>query len=304
MKKIGLGAALGLMSVVGFAQAQTAPEGGATLVPAGFVKDTGSAERIAVADALRRITQEIPAAVCHVQNGVERPLAAEMAQHGLDQFNLLTTALLEGDDKRGIIGAEEDRRTRQAIADLEAAWTPWRAAVEKALADPADSAAATLVYTSAAALYDQTVEVLDDIKSTHIMPSQILFADAMMIDVAGTQAILAQKMSWLACLHWSGASDEAEALAAARAQYEFGFRALLNGEPALGITPPPTEEIANALSAAIPLFEANLAAIDQLLAGEAVGPEEAAALYRRLSEKMLAAEEIATLYAQHAKRIF
>jgi hypothetical protein len=201
------------------------------------------------ADKLRTITQEVAAATCFLHNDLEVPLATEVAQYGLDQFDVLTLALLEGDDSLGIIGGEENRRARAMIEDFRANWAPVHAAVVAVLEDPSDTAAVDQVHGLATAMLETSMDVLSKVESVHVIPSELLHGDAMLLDVAGRQALLTQRLSFLACKKWSGAGNDAydELLRAETAQYIFGFEALLNGAPQLGISAPPNAEIANAL---------------------------------------------------------
>lgn len=299
-----IAAATLMLSSAGFSETTSQPA--YALIDAGFVEDTGAANRIEAADKLRTITQEVAAAACFLHNDVEVPLATEVAQYGLDQFDVLTIALLEGDESLGIIGGEENRRARAMIEEVRADWAPISSAVVAILEDPSDATAMEQIYGHASSMLESSMTLLSKIESVHVIPSELLYADAMLLDVAGRQSLLTQRLSYLACKKWSGAGNDAydELLRVETDQYIFGFEALLNGAPQLGIAAPPNAEIANALGSINADFGVVKAKLNELIETQSLDRARVGEFYRLLNAKMVQMEAVSALYAEHAKRIY
>ena len=287
-----------------FAAEQRASD--ADIVPASLVEDRGAANRIEAGDRLRVLSQTVPAAVCHLHNGVAVDLAATQIVDSLAEFDLLTSALLDGDSILGIEGAEERRRTRMMITDLQAAWAPMRAAAESIVADPTNAVSAKTAYDLATALLDQSYALLSQIEGQYSNPTEILATDTMLLEISGRQSMMTQRLAFLACRMWSGAADAnyAEKLQQAGSQFEAGFNALIFGAPGLGVSPPPTEEIAAALDAVAADCATVISKLQNLVATGQKDPAQAAELYRILTEKTDEMDMIAHLYAVHSKRVY
>lgn len=272
----------------------------------GFVDDTGAAIRIEAGDALRTISQEVPAAVCHLHNGVASELSAKLLREGLDKFDLMADALLNGDSNFGIIGGEERVKTRRMIEEVQASWAPLREAGEGVLADPSNESAVKVFYANASDMLDKTYRLLSEMEGQYANPVELLYSDAMLLEVAGRQSMLSQRLSYLSCLVWSGAADEtySELLNTAAGQFKFAMRAMQSGAPDLGIQPPPTEEIAAKLGEMAADFDVISGHLVTVIETGALDAEAAASLYAILADKMYKMDEIAHLYAVYSKRVY
>ena len=107
-----------------------------------IIQDTGVANRLVVGEVLRSLSQEIPAAACHLHNGINVSDATENLTYGLDQVDELLDALTVGDIFWGIEGPEERRKTLAQLEYLRAEWAPLQAA-GRALLENADPPLAT-----------------------------------------------------------------------------------------------------------------------------------------------------------------
>ena len=309
MKKKGFGrpAALALLLCfpgLGFANEEAvSPE---QLVEVGFVEDTGAAERIEAGDRLRVLSQAVPAAVCHLHNGIATDTASEQLAKGLAEFELLSAALLDGNEALGIIGSEDRRRTRVMIEELRQAWQPMHDAANAVLADSADAAAVATAYGLASAMLDQSYEVLSTIEGQYSNPTEILASDTMLLEIAGRQSMMTQRLAFLSCRMWSGAADDTykDLLNQASSRFELAFGAMIHGAPELGISAPPTAEIAAALDAISADCGLVIAKLNSLVETGQKDAEAAAELYRLLTEKTDAMDEIAHMYAAYSKRIY
>lgn len=284
---------------------------GATSLPRqlqqiGFVDDTGAAIRIEAGDALRTVSQEVPAAVCHLHNDVAPELSAKLLREGLDNFDLMVNALLNGDPNFGITGGEERPKMRRLIEDVKASWEPLRIAGEQILANPSNEAAVEVFYANASDMLDQTYYLLSELEGQYTNPVELLYSDAMLLEVSGRQSMLSQRLSYLSCLVWSGAADETyvDLLNTAAGRFKFAMGALQNGAPELGIQPPPTEEIADKLDYMSEDFDVLSEHLVTVMNTGTLQQEAAAALYTILADKMYTMNEVAHLYATYAKRIY
>ncbi|MEL6838642.1 MAG: type IV pili methyl-accepting chemotaxis transducer N-terminal domain-containing protein [Pseudomonadota bacterium] len=272
----------------------------------GFVEDTGAAIRIEAGDELRVVSQEVPSAVCHLHNGVAQELSAELVIEGIEKFDRMFNALMNGDPDFGIIGGEERARTLRLMEELSGLWIPVRDAAYAVHNNPADTAAVSVVYTSASDLLDKTSVLLSELEAEYSNPVELLYEDAMLLEVSGRQAMLSQRISYLACRKWSGSADDEYIglLRTAASQYDFAMQALQNGAPELGIKPPPTEEIALALQTVADDSALIREKMSSLFDDGTLTPDRAADLYTILADKMHKLEKIAHLYAEYSKRVY
>ncbi|MEL6838641.1 MAG: hypothetical protein AAFP85_05075 [Pseudomonadota bacterium] len=273
---------------------------------AGFVEDTGAALRIEAGDELRVVSQEVPSAVCHLHNGVAPELAADLLIEGVEKFDRLLSALMVGDADFGIIGGEEKPRTIRLLDDLQVDWKTMRAAALSVHDNPNDETSVSLVYGMASDMLEKTYVVLSELEAEYSNPVELLYSDAMLLEVSGRQAMLTQRISYLACRKWSSSADNEyiDLLRTATEQYRFAMQAMQNGAPELGVNPPPTPEIDAALHAVGDDTELVLGKIDTLFETGALSAERAADLYAIMADKMHKMEKIAHLYAEYSKRVY
>ena len=272
----------------------------------GFVADEGAANRIVAGDMLRSLSQEIPAAVCHLHNNIDVAEAAEVLAYSIDAFDTITDALLYGNEEIGIIGEETRRKTIVQLQDLKAAWDPIHIAAQTVLDTPADSEATRTVYESTNSMMDQTYRLLVEIEGEYSNPTEILQTDLMLLEVSGRMAAFNQRLAYEACRVWSHDSNEemVEDLLKTMSYYESSLEALTLGMPSMGIQPPPTEEIANKLAE---IGDHWSEVHDQLVfiaEGNEFPVADREALYHDLIIKLHQIEELEVLYQDHSKRIF
>ncbi|MEM9787468.1 MAG: type IV pili methyl-accepting chemotaxis transducer N-terminal domain-containing protein [Pseudomonadota bacterium] len=272
----------------------------------GFVDDTGAAIRIEAGDVLRTVSQEVPAAVCHLHNNVSSELSTKLLREGLDNFDLMVDALLNGNPEFGIVGGEERAKTRRLLEELQAAWGPLRAAGENVLADPSNDSAVEVMYANASEMLEKSYYLLSELEGQYANPVELLYSDAMLLEVSGRQSMLSQRLSFLSCLVWSGAADDTyiELLNTASEQFKFAMGALRNGAPELGIQPPPTEEIAAKLDYMASDFEVISGHLVTVMETGALDTASAESLYAILADKMYTMNEVAHLYAMYSKRVY
>ena len=255
---------------------------------------------------LRTLSQEIPAAACHLHNNVDVEDAVAELSYSVAKFDAVALALLNGNEDMGIIGAETRRKT---VAELEAlieTWTPIHDAAVAVLDDPSDRTAVDVIYASTDVMLEKTYHLLTEIQSEYSNPAELLQSDLMLIEISARMAMMTQKMAYEACRVWSNEGNDALVadLTETKQIYKASVDALTNGLPALGIIPPPTPEIADSLAAADADWSIIGGLLDRVVAGDPLTNEERLDLYHRLVVKVHKVEGIENLYQEYSKRIF
>ncbi len=276
------------------------------LLPTQFVEDTGAANRIEAGDVLRTVSQEVPSAVCHLHNGVASETSTKLMTQGIAKFDLVLDALMNGNEAIGIVGAEERRKTIVLLEDMQMAWAPVRAASLAVRENPADTAALAVVYDNASILLEKTSYLLSEIEGQYANPVELMQSDVMLLEVAGRQAMMSQRISYLGCRLWSGTADAdyVGALNTAVQQFSFAMNAMRNGMPEVGISPPPTEEIAALLDAAASDWDVITGHINTISTSGNPDLAVTAELYELLADKMYKMEEVSHLYGEFSKRVY
>jgi len=268
-----------------------------------IIQDTGVANRLTVGEVLRSLTQEIPAAVCHLQNQIDVDDAAGILAAGLDQVDELTGALLTGDIFWGIEATETRRKTIAEIEALQAEWAPIQAAGMRVLDDPSDQQAARIVYGAADILMDKTYRLLTTLDAQYSGSAEIQMRDVVLIQVAGRMAALHQRAALDACLLWSNGEDAeiAQDLATTMSHYENSLRALLDGLPAMGILPPRTPGIADKLAEVESYWARNKAVLETAVTGQAATVDVREVLYNHIIDEHVSLLDVIYLYQDHSK---
>ncbi len=268
-----------------------------------FLEDSGAANRIVAGDLLRTLSQEIPSSVCHLHNGIDVEGSIALLTSGTAKFDAVADALLNGNADMGIVGGEERRRTAVEIEALIASWEPIRDAAIAVLNDPSDAASAMTVYDSTDVMLEKTSHLLSELEGEYANPVELMQSDVMLLEVAGRQAMMTQRISYEACRIWSGDGNDALVadLDKTVQQFAFAMNAMSNGMPEVGINPPPTPEIAAHLAVVGGDWDTITGYLETVKAGEA-DAELRAELFQRLNAKMHKMEEIAELYAAFSKR--
>ncbi len=278
-----------------------------TMAPAetsSFVEDIGAADRIRAADRLRTLTQEISAATCFLHNDLLAEDNSALLTESIEEFGMLLDALLHGNADMQIIGQEERAKTVQEIEAIKAGWLPVHDAAKVVLTVPSDVDAANTIYSKSSYLLQTTSHLLSELEGEYAHPTQVLMSDVMLLEFAGRQAMLTQKIAYDSCLVWSGAGGEEHIaeLTEVTVQFDHIARALHDGMPEAGIKPAPTDEIRVALEEVVQDWEGVLTYLRPLTDGDAIGPEDVSQISISMTEKMYRMEAIVALYANYSRR--
>lgn len=270
---------------------------------ASIIQDTGVANRLVVGELLRTLSQEIPAAACHLHNQINSADAEDVLTDGIAQVDELIAALAYGDIFWGITTAEARRKTIAEIANLRAQWAPVLASGRTVLADPSDRAATSLLIGMSDSLYDTTDRLLSTLDGQYSNSAEILRRDVMAIQIAGRMAALNQRIALGACsLTANGQDPELAAdLAQTKTIYENSLMALSDGMPAIGLLPPPTPGISEKLAEIKSIWSENEILIARVVAGQDISQEERFDLYYGLIDERVLILDALYLYQDHSK---
>lgn len=245
------------------------------------IEDIGGSQRIDLSGKLRMLSQRVPAAACYVQLGIDTPATSAMVTAAADEFELITAALEFGNPDLGIIGAEERRKTQVGLGKLNDLWAPVASLARTAAAGTASVDDIATMADQTGPLLEMAKRMVTEIVGEYAHPAAVLQADAMLIDIAGRQRMLAQRMSKNVCLIASGINAEVATaeLQAASGVFDASLNALRDGMPAAGVAPPPTEEIAAGLDAVLDTWNMVQPIVAIALAGEPLDEEQLAIMF-------------------------
>lgn len=301
--RLGLLAMGGAYLYLTGATAATAEDVSAQLINAQLVEDIGASERVEAAALLRVLTQEVSSAACHMTKGVDPEQSRKLLLESKTNFALFLDALQHGNPDLNIIGTEERRKTVMMIEDIRAKWAPVHNAAVRLLDDHSDLDALSMIKAHNEDILAATFDLTSEIAGQYSNPAELLQADVMLLDFAGRQALLTQKMAKIACEIWSGnrGDDRITLLGKTMQTYDLTLTALHDGMPAVGLLPAPTPEIDAALLSARDNWSVIKAELEQLMASDTVSDESKVLLYTHLNEAMYEMEKIEHMYVAHSK---
>lgn len=234
-----------------------------------FAADVGSSERINLAGQLSTLSQRIIASACNLNAGIAVRESNAVLQISTNQFERINDALLYGNRGFGILGEEARPRTLRAITELYDVWTPLQAeALEARVGETQEDLIGSLAEQSNAVLEEANI-LVSEITAQYADPVALLHADALLIDLAGRQRMLSQRMSKAICLIASGIAVEEslEELQATMELFEVTLTALRNGLESVGVRPPPTERIEEGLQFVVEEWNAIRPVMDAVILG-------------------------------------
>ncbi|MGJ8621212.1 MAG: type IV pili methyl-accepting chemotaxis transducer N-terminal domain-containing protein [Yoonia sp.] len=263
-----------------------------------------SAERIRQSGQLRTLTQQVAAASCAVTSGIDVEEAHDVLEHATAEFDRIIGALRLGDEELGILGPEKDRRTIADIDEVEHEWQAIHGAIENVLANGHDIESAHIIDDHNLRLLDLTTKLAADIAGEYAHPFEISAADAFLIEFAGRQRMLTQKIAKDACEVWTGYHADAAVkdLEATMNIFENSLFALRDGMPAMGIQPAPTEAIRSDLDGLITRWDVISANTAILVAGGELNEEQKSEVFHNLEVELIELDHLLEDYQAYAER--
>ncbi|MDB2407827.1 type IV pili methyl-accepting chemotaxis transducer N-terminal domain-containing protein [Jannaschia sp.] len=210
-----------------------------------MVEEVGSAARIDLSGKLRMLSQRVPSALCAMGAGTAGDSARAILVAAIEEERAILSALADGDDRRGIFGAEDSPKLLRGIERIAEVADPVLDRATTASEHGATAEDVTFVQEQSAEILTRAKQLVVVISDKYANPAELLLADAVAIDIAGRQRMLAQRMAKDFCLLASGHGDQALAddLAQTMQTFEASLDALRLGMPEAGIVEPPTDAI-------------------------------------------------------------
>ncbi|MGL4235212.1 type IV pili methyl-accepting chemotaxis transducer N-terminal domain-containing protein [Tabrizicola sp.] len=209
------------------------------------IEDVGASARVDYSGRLRMFSQKIAGKACQFATHQDAQ-HKEILIDAIAQYEKFIIALRDGDESIGIFGPEPRAKTLRDIEALLVIWKPYRAAAE-AVAEGQDIEK-NLDYLAEnnEILLKAASDLASDINAEYANPAEMTQANAMVIDIAGRQRMLTQKMGKEACGVETAhpAFGTVEDLRATAALFDVSLNALITGMPEAGVMPPPTPKIA------------------------------------------------------------
>ncbi|MCY4180935.1 MAG: type IV pili methyl-accepting chemotaxis transducer N-terminal domain-containing protein [Litoreibacter sp.] len=269
-----------------------------------FEEDSGAQERINFSGKLRMLSQRIPSAACHLAAGVEVEASKKLLMGASAEFSKIVNALQFGDPELNITGAEERRKTVAKIDELRVAWVPMKKAADAMLAGDTSDAQLKPILDANMGVLKHAAELVSVIVGQYSNPNELVQADSMLIDLAGRQRMLTQKMSKESCMVATGygTADTVEALNGTVTTFDTSLSALTSGMPALGIRRPPSAGIEAGLVEVAKHWNKAKPMLEQIAAGSALNADDDAKKFTELNVTMKTMNEVVGMYAKALKK--
>ncbi|MEL6681305.1 MAG: type IV pili methyl-accepting chemotaxis transducer N-terminal domain-containing protein [Pseudomonadota bacterium] len=246
-----------------------------------FVEDIGASQRIDFSGKLRMLSQRIVAAGCNYAAGIDPEKSGAVLSATSVEFQKIIDALEFGDPDLGIIGAEERRRTQVGISKLRELWDPTNATAQLIAAGDTSPELVMQLADQSAPLLEMAKLLVTEISAQYSDPTALLQSDALVIDIAGRQRMLSQRMSKNDCLISSGVNTETATaeLQGASEMFEVSLMALRNGMDEAGIKEPPNDTIADGLDTVINGWTELKPLVEKVVSGESIDNEQRAIVF-------------------------
>lgn len=287
-----------LASVAAFGLAMT---GGA--FAQNFATDVGSSERINLAGQLGTLSQRIIASACNLNAGIAVAESKAVLDISAFQFNRISDALLYGNRGFGILGEESRPRTLQVIGDLNAVWGP---VLEQAVATEVavnDTAHVAGIADQSEAILSTANILVSEITGQYADPVALLHADALLIDLAGRQRMLAERMSKDVCLISSGinVAQAQDDLRKTSKLFDDTLNALRNGLDSVGVRPPPTQKIEDGLNYVVKEWQNLQPALNAALSGSDLDEDMRSQVFNAFLGMEARMNNVVVLYDRNSK---
>lgn len=252
---------------------------------AAFVEDVGASERINFSGKLRMLSQRVPAAACYAHKGVEVEKSAKVLQDATVEFDKIIKALEFGDESLGIRGVEEDRKVLAGLKKMHEIWDPLHEDINHVVNNGGSDADVVHLADDSAPLLAVAKKLVSELVNEYADPTALLQADAITIDIAGRQRMLAQRISKNICLVSSGLNVEVamKEVEQARAMYDASVNALRHGMPDAGIIQSKNPVILEGLDDILKDWAAIQPIIQATAAGETVSNDDLAMTFNLMN---------------------
>ena len=279
---------------------QNTPDG----VNIGYDIVSDGAERIRYAGQLRTLSQQVAAAACSLTSDIDVEFAHATLAQATAEFDKIIVALRVGDETLGIMAPETNRRTLHDLDEVEAEWLSIHTAIDNVLADGHDVESAHIIDDHNLRLLDLTTQLASDITGQYAHPYEISAADALLIEFAGRQRMLTQKMAKDACEIWTDyhADTATVHLRETMVIFENSLLALRDGMPSVGIRPAPNDTIRADLDSLIARWNIISVNAQTLVDGGELNAAQKTEVFHDLEIELIELDHLLDDYSAHAER--
>jgi len=261
-------------------------------------------ERLEIVSRLRTLSQQLAAASCtYASNILVDESRAVLAQAKSD-FDRYIAALRDGDPELGTLVAETDRKILHDIEKVEEEWVLMASAVVALLDDPSNLEQAQFIDDHNLDLLDLTNQLASDVKGHYANPFQVSARDSIMVELAGRQLMLTQKMAKDSCEIWSGYNVEiaSDDLRATMGIFRASLEALRFGLASAGIPEAPTEVIAIKLDTLLLRWSTIESNLQAQLDGAALTDEQKGLIFHEFQVELVDLKLLLSHYRDYAER--
>ena len=262
------------------------------------------ADRILLAGQLRTLTQQVAAASCAIVSGVDVDEAYNVMEQATTNFDRYIVALRDGDEAMQIHGPEQNARISKDIEHVQQEWLAIHGAVDAVLADRNDVDAAHEIDDHNMQLLELTTVLSTDVSGRYADPYEVSARDALLIEIAGRQLMLTQRMAKDSCEIWSGYNSEAAKidLAATMEVFESSLTALRFGLDAVGVIPAPNDVIRDDLDTLLARWDVIKENQQTLVDGGELNDEQKTEIFHDLLVELDDLEHLLQDYKEYAER--
>ncbi|MFQ1702296.1 type IV pili methyl-accepting chemotaxis transducer N-terminal domain-containing protein [Loktanella agnita] len=268
----------------------------------GIVSD--SAERMQIAGELRTLTQQIAAASCALATEIETDSTRDVLRQSISDFNRNLTALRDGDAQLDIAAPESRYETLAQLDEIRDEWNVVQIAAAGILASEDQAMHRQVVEDRTAKLLELTNLLAAVITSQYAYPHEITTADALMIEFAGRQQMLSQKMAHVACLVWheNGTAESRDSLRETMQLFEASLNALRHGMPESGVHGAPNAKIRADLDGLLDRWVTIKSNSEALLSSDELNQAQSAMVYQNIEVSLAAFDGLLHDYKEYAER--
>lgn len=287
-----------LASVAAMASVQAQAEDNINVVLAGL-NESSATERINFSGKLRMLSQRISASACNLNADIDGDLSLQMLRSSHAEFNKIIDALEFGNIDLHIKNAENRPEVLTAIANLRTKWRPINAAADKMIARDHGAEDIATINAKNLDLLKSAQNLVSVIKTTHATAGNSDDGLTSLIDVAGRQRMLTQKMSKEACQIWSG-DGSAETIAALEGTMQLFEQSLINlrdGNDTAGIASAPNARIKTGLEGIWTSWAERKPVLAKAQAAETVDEATRGQVLRQMNEMLRSSNNVVGLYA-------
>ena len=210
----------------------------------------GSKARVNLSARLRSLTEDVAASACRVHSGVAADDARDKLQAVKTTYETILKGLVESDPRLGIPTVETNNSVIRALRGVKEIWEPIAEASDRIISGGGSAADIELIASTHRELLDRTETLTAVVSGVYSDPIDLLQRDAITLNFLGRQRSLATRFARTSCGIYAGSEDigTRDEMVEAIQTFEQSFTALINGFPAAGVSPPPSELVKAVLS--------------------------------------------------------